>query len=66
MLNILNDHNIVSNIYDKFPLTISDLIFKRKANKTSEISHLCLLPLKENLLIDPEFIQDVHSFSLQK
>jgi len=60
ILKLLNKYNVVSSLYDTFPLNINDLIFKRKFDIKSEISHLCLLPLKEKLEIDPNFIQDVH------
>ena len=61
----LNQYNIISPLYDIFPTTISELILRRKYEEDSEISHLCLLPLKENLQIDPDFNQDVHCYLTQ-
>lgn len=61
ILTILNQKEITSKLYDIFPINITDLIFKRKFEIKSEISHLCLLPLKENIIINNDFIQDVHS-----
>jgi 8-oxo-dGTP pyrophosphatase MutT (NUDIX family) len=64
ILNLLNKNNIASKLYDIFPLTISELIFNRKIDSTSEISHLCLLPLKKNINIDNDFIQDINFYLL--
>lgn len=41
------------------PLTLEDLILKRTVNTTSEVSHLCLLPLISPLKIDRFFLDDV-------
>ena len=60
LLNILNK-SIKSDLYELFPLNISDLILKRKSMITSEISKLCLLPLEKDLTIDPNLIQDINS-----
>jgi hypothetical protein len=66
ILQLLNKKNITSNLYDIFPLTISELIFKRKLDSTNEISQLCLLPLKENVVINNDFIKDINYFLTQK
>lgn len=66
ILNILFQNNITSNLYDELPNNISDLILKRKIDQNSEISHLCLLPLKENLQLNVDFIQDIHRYLVQK
>ena len=65
MLQILIESNIISPLYDTFPKNISELIFNRK-DINSEITHLCLLPLKENLTIDNNFMQDIHRYLIQK
>ena len=65
MLQILLELNIISPLYDIFPKNISELIFNRK-DINSEITHLCLLPLKENLTIDNNFMQDIHRYLIQK
>jgi len=64
ILHILLESNIVSPLYDIFPKNISELIFNRK-DMNSEITHLCLLPLKENLTIDNNFMQDIHHYLTQ-
>jgi len=66
MLNILFLQNIKSNLYDILPTNISEIIFKRNIDINSEISHLCLLPLKENVQINTDFIQDIHQYLVQK
>jgi len=66
ILHLLNKKNITSKLYDVFPLTISELIFNRKIDTNSEISQLCLLPLKENILINNDFINDINYVLAQK
>jgi hypothetical protein len=62
MLFILHINNIVSPLYLKFPLTISDLLFRRLPEK-SEISHLCILPLvlhDDSIpFVEPYFVKDI-------
>ena len=59
---ILHINNIVSPLYLKFPLTISDLLFRRLPEK-SEISHLCILPLvlhDDSIpFVEPYFVKDI-------
>jgi len=66
LLQLLQKNNIHSNLYDKFPSNISELIFTRKIDVNVEISHLCLLPLKEKLKINSDFIKDINHFLVQK
>jgi hypothetical protein len=62
--NLLKEHNIVSRLYDEIPNNLSDLIFKRKINKDSEIAQLCILPLVNHDIkipfIDSYFISDIN------
>lgn len=62
--NLLKEHNIVSRLYDEIPNNLSDLIFKRKINKDSEITQLCILPLVnhdiKNPFIHSYFISDLN------
>lgn len=66
ILDILIQKEITSKLYDVMPRTISELIFKRKINEISEISHLCLLPNINKINIHHDFVQDINSFQLQK
>jgi len=66
LLQLLQKNNIHSNLYDKIPSNISELIFTRKIDINIEISHLCLLPLKENVQLNSDFIQDINYFLVQK
>lgn len=66
MLDILHKKEITSKLYTDFPKTISELIFNRNFNVKSEISYLCLLPLKENISINFELIQDINSVLIHK
>ena len=61
MLEIMNDYKIKSNIYSIFPTCINELLFNRKINNNSEISHLCLLPIvKTKIIIDNDFMNDIY------
>ena len=66
ILSILNKNNITSILYEIFPLTISELILNRKVDFNNEILHLCLLPLKENVVINNDFVKDINYFLAQK
>lgn len=46
MLYIMKVNNLSSPIYRNFPKSLSDLIFRRSANESSEIRELCILPLE--------------------
>lgn len=62
MLEIMYDYKIKSNIYSVFPTCINELLFNRKINNNSEISHLCLLPIvKTKIIIDNDFMNDINS-----
>ena len=62
MLEIMYYYKIKSNIYSVFPTCINELLFNRKINNNSEISHLCLLPIvKTKITIDNDFINDINS-----
>ena len=53
------------NIYPAgFPRTINSLIMERVVDPSSEVTHLCLLPVSKNLTIDPLFIEDINKLSL--
>jgi len=61
MLEIMYDYKIKSNIYSVFPTCINELLFNRKINNNSEISHLCLLPIvKTKIIIDDDFMNDIY------
>jgi hypothetical protein len=45
-LKHIASYNLPSKLYDEFPLTLTDLILKRKCiTPDPELSHLCLLPI---------------------
>lgn len=46
-------------VYPVFPETLEDLMLKRQPRATSELSHLCLLPLVRGIQIDPLFLRDL-------
>jgi hypothetical protein len=46
ILKHIASYNLPSKLYDEFPLTLTDLVFKRKCiTPEPELSHLCLLPI---------------------
>jgi hypothetical protein len=47
-------------VYPVFPETLEELILKRQPRATSELGHLCLLPLVKDLQIDPLFLEDLN------
>ena len=52
ILNLMASYPFKSEMYDKLPTNVSDLVFNRKVVKNTEVSHLCILPLvKHNLKI---------------
>jgi len=57
-LIILKEHGIVTSLYEEFPLTLEDLVFKRKNNKEVEIKQFAVLPL-ECSQISKEFLKDL-------
>ena len=62
---ILSKSGIQSPLYDVMPLTVSDLLFKRKQIEGTEIKCLSLLPLQKSLTINKYFLEDI-SFLLDK
>jgi hypothetical protein len=66
MLHILYDLNIQSPLYTVMPLTLDDLIMKRKTDEVyCEISNLALLPIigecNPSKIIDPFLIEDMRA-----
>jgi hypothetical protein len=65
MLKIISKYKLKSKLYDSAPLTLMDLLFKRKIELavTPEISHLALLPLvqheKSTPYVNSYFIEDM-------
>jgi hypothetical protein len=67
ILKIAKRNGLKSPLYESMPLTLMDLIFKRKFTyadgKQPEISHFALLPVvrhsKEHPFVDPYFIEDM-------
>jgi|SRR5579872_3067126 len=51
---------LISNLYEEFPSTLTDLIFKRKIDSNTEIRSLCLVPICFNLSFDPYFVEDIN------
>ena len=62
MLKIISKYKLKSKLYDAAPLTLMDLLFKRKIDLV-EISHLALLPLvkheKSTPYVNAYFIEDM-------
>ncbi len=65
MLGLVKNSGLTSKFYDQIPENIFDLISKRKENK-SEVQQLALLPLQKNLLVDPNFIEDIECIKSNK
>ena len=63
MLKIISRYELKTELYDIFPLSLMDLVFKRKLISKPEISHLCILPLvkhtKSNPFVNAYFVEDM-------
>jgi hypothetical protein len=63
ILNLTSDSGIQSPIYPNgIPLTLSDLIFNRIFTPKSEVQQLVLLPVDQNIKLDPYFIEDINKY----
>lgn len=58
---ILSNSNLTSPLYDVIPLTVTDLLFKRKQLEGTEIKCLSLLPLQNGLVLSSHFLGDISS-----
>ena len=59
MLKIIRGYNVQSPYYATFPLTVQDLLFRRKKDKEAEIQALALLPLEDGMQLDNAFLSDI-------
>ena len=61
-LRICRSYKLVSPLYTKFPRTLDQLLFGRVVGSNSvEVTHLALLPVVSQQVIDPSFIEDIES-----
>ena len=58
VLQLVKNYNPKTDLYDKFPTNVQELVFNRRVQNI-EVSHLCILPLKKNLKFDKHFISDL-------
>jgi hypothetical protein len=58
-LQICFGFGVKSPLYDTFPKTIEDLIFRRKILPEAEVKHLLVLPVAEGLQVCPYFQSDL-------
>jgi 8-oxo-dGTP pyrophosphatase MutT (NUDIX family) len=59
ILKTIQSYNMVSPVYEAFPLTIQELLFKRKRLDTAEIQALAFLPLADGMQFDDAFLSDI-------
>jgi hypothetical protein len=63
IIKIVKRYKIVSPVYDVLPISIEDLLLKRKKSLSAEIQSLVFLPVAALEMrhnpIGPEFIQDI-------
>jgi len=57
-LEILKENGITTDLYKEFPLSLEELVFKRKNSKEVEIKQFAVLPL-ECSQISKEFLKDL-------
>lgn len=58
ILQLVKNYSPKTDLYEKFPTNVQDLVFNRRIQNV-EVSHLCILPLKKNLKFDKYFINDL-------
>lgn len=58
-LSILKTYHVVSPFYRIFPISVAELVIRRKALKSAEVSTLALVPLVARLNIAPDFVRDL-------
>lgn len=65
MLRRMQKYNLESKLYESFPTTVTDLIFKRNTSncRMAEISHLTILPFvshpNDTQLVSPQLLSDI-------
>lgn len=59
ILRTIQSYTVVSPVYETIPLTIQDLLFKRKRSETAEIQCLAFLPLADGMQFDDAFLSDI-------
>jgi hypothetical protein len=62
IMKIVSDGGYSSNVYDKLPTTLVELLVSRKPYEDAEFSHLSLLPCAYNIGLDQNFVHDIYGF----
>lgn len=70
LLKLVKQYKIRSNLYKKFPRTLTDLIFLRNISQESEIRYFSLLPLvyhnpQLGPIVSRDFVIDMNMLSLR-
>jgi len=60
---LIASKHLTSPLYKKQPLSLNELILKRRPQPTSEIGALALIPVQVSVLIDPDFSGDLKKAS---
>lgn len=56
---ILKENHLTSPVYEKFPTSIEELLFKRSPGESTEIQRLALLPFDSEMILDKHFLKDI-------
>jgi hypothetical protein len=61
LLIIVKQFGVISPLYDEMPVTIQEVIFRRKIvnSCSTEHSHIILLPYSHQISIEPLFLSDI-------
>ena len=62
VLVLCKQHGLTSNLYEKMPLTITDLVMNRQCSSQAEIGPLALLPVQHRVLISEQFLSDLVTY----
>ena len=62
ILDILKMFVLKSDVYSEIPTNLSEMIFNRKVNFSSELSHLILLPCADKIKLESNLLNDIYVF----
>ena len=64
IMGVLAKLNITSPLFNTFPRSMAELLFERKIDAASEISHLALLPCVKGIVVCPALVRDIAEVDL--
>lgn len=56
---VLKGNHLTSPVYEIFPTSLEELMFKRYPGESTEIQRLALLPFDSEMILDKHFLKDI-------